>query len=69
MIVTLSLKEQTLKYNREVVRMFSARALIFLRTLCFKCSLFNDLIPVLPGGGGGGGGRQNTHSHVYSLPF
>ena len=51
-IVTLSLEERTLKYNREVVWIFSARALIFLRNLCFKCSLFNDLIPILPGGRG-----------------
>ena len=52
-MVTLSLEEQTLKYNSEVVWIFSC-ALSFLRTLCFKCSLFNDLLPILPGGGGGG---------------
>ena len=60
-IMTLSREEQTLKYNREVVWIFSARALIFLQTLCFKYILFNDLIPILPGGGGA--------EYVYSLPF
>ena len=69
-IVTLSVEEQTLKYNREVCLNFFCTC---LESFCeiFALNVLYLMISYLSTWGerGEGRGGQNTPSHVYSLPF